>query len=390
MAKLIQKEQLIQREQPNQKESSLEHRHATWLELFFDLIFVVAIAKAAHVLLHVHDGHISIETYVKYCLIMIPLWWAWTGCTLYANRFDCDDVLQRLMSFVQMFFIIVLSANINTDFDSYYRGFLFAYVGIRFTTVLMYLRASSRDSTTRHVSNYLAASFSIGILISLSSLFFDGFIRYFLLYAGIGFDIIMPLLGKNRLKKLPVNSHHLPERFGLLTIILLGESVLSLATSFEALSWTATTVAMATSGFILICGLWWLYFENIEHGIVGKKLAHGHGIIYSHLIIYLALGMIAAMIRFAVIPELSLTDYKLLSAFGLFGFMFSLQFLQFIYYPQKSRGNLIRNAVLFNITFGALLFLAPSISVVIVGAMVLVVAYAMLDHHFSDIEETFL
>ena len=203
-------------------------RRATWLELFFDLIFVVAIAKAAHVLLHVHDGHISTEIYLKYILIMIPIWWAWTGATMFANRFECDDIFQRLLNFLQMFCVIILASHINTDFDTYYRGFLFSYVAIRALTVLMYLRASQINADTKSVSNFLALSFSIGILISLSSLFFDGILRYILLYAGIVFDLIMPLIGKKRLQDTPVHAHHLPERFGLLTIILLGESVVSL------------------------------------------------------------------------------------------------------------------------------------------------------------------
>lgn len=368
------------------QENSEDHgseRRATWLELFFDLIFVIAIAKAAHVLLHVHDGHISAEIYLKYILIMIPIWWAWTGAAMFANRFDCDDIFQRLLNFVQMFCVIILAAHINTDFDTYYKGFLFSYVAIRALTVLMYLRASQINKSTKSVSNFLALSFSIGILISLSSLFFDGILRYALLYAGIVFDLIMPLINKKRLQASPVHAHHLPERFGLLTIILLGESVVSLTGSFDALTWTPISMIMGFCGFTLACGLWWLYFENSERRIIGQHLGHGHGIIYPHLLIYLGLGGIAAMIRFSVIPELNLFDYKLLAAFGILTFMIALQFLHFVYHPKDIRKKLLRNAVLFNGAFILLLIFAPSVPAIMVTTTALIIAYVIIDAYSS-------
>jgi len=355
-------------------------RKATWLELFFDLIFVVAIAKASHILFHVHDNHLSSEMYLKYILVMIPIWWAWTGCTVFTNRFDCDDVLQRLMSFAQMFCLIILAAFINTDFDSYYHGFLFSYAAIRLFTVLMYVRASINNEQTRHVSHFLALCFGGGILISLSSLFFEGTLRYIALYAGILFEMIMPLMAKKRLKTVPVNSHHLPERFGLLTIILLGESILSLSNSFETISWQFSSITMAFCSFVMVCGLWWIYFETIDHSILGKKLGNGQSIIYSHLLIYAGLGGIAAMIRFAVIPELNLIDYKILTAFSIFSFIFALQFLQIVYSTKENRKYLLMNIILFNILFITLLIFSPSITVIMVGITILITIYVSTNY----------
>ncbi|VAV91356.1 Low temperature requirement protein A [hydrothermal vent metagenome] len=358
----------------------IQDRHATWLELFFDLIFVVAIAKAAHVLQYQHNGQISAITYLKYLLILIPVWWAWVGATLYANRFAGDDLVQRLLSFAQMFCVIILAAHINTDFDSYYEGFLFSYLAIRLLTIAMYVRASTKMPKTRHVSNYLALAFGAGALISLSSLLFDGVLRYVILYAGIGFDMLMPLLAKKRLRTVPVHAHHLPERFGLLTIILLGESILSLANSFDILSWSLFSILMAASGFVMACGLWVIYFDKLDKQITGKELGHGHRIIYSHLLIYAGLGGIAAMIRFAVVPELTLLDYKLLSGFGVFGFMFALQFLQFAFTKKSAQKRQLWIAIAFHLTFAALLVLAPSVAVILPGATLLILIYAVLDY----------
>lgn len=352
-------------------------RKATWLELFFDLIFVVAIAKAAHVLQHAHHGHLAFDNYFKYTLIMIPLWWAWVGCTMFANRFDCDDVPQRLMSFAQMFAAVVLASFISADFDPHYKGFLLSYAAVRVLTVFMYLRASAHEKKTRSVSNFLAAAFGAGILISLSSLFFEPPWRYVVLYAGIVFEIFMPLLNKKRLKAVPVHAHHLPERFGLLTIVLLGESVLSLAASFEEIAWSPLSLSMAVCGFMLTCSIWWVYFENLDRSIMGRDLGHAHGIIYPHFFIYLGLGGIAAVVRFAVVPDLALTDYKILSVLSVLVFALALQFLHFIYHPKDCRRILIRNAALFNGVVLVFAFFAPSAAVLMGGITALFILYAL-------------
>ena len=77
-------------------------KKATWLDLLFDLIFVFAIAKATHILAHAHHGHLSINQYVIFVLVIVPIWWTWTGHTLFATRFDTHDTTQRVLTLAQM------------------------------------------------------------------------------------------------------------------------------------------------------------------------------------------------------------------------------------------------------------------------------------------------
>ncbi|MGO1501161.1 MAG: low temperature requirement protein A [Marinobacter sp.] len=88
-----------------------------------------ATAKAVHTLGHAHSGQIEFDTYLKYVLVMIPLWWAWTGHILFANRFDTDGALQRVMTLAQM--VAAASLSLFIDFDPNYHGFLLSYVAIR-------------------------------------------------------------------------------------------------------------------------------------------------------------------------------------------------------------------------------------------------------------------
>lgn len=75
-----------------------ETRRATWLELFYDLVFVVAVSQVAHNL----SQDVSLTGFVGFVALFVPLWWAWIGATLYANRFDTDTVIRRMLMGVQM------------------------------------------------------------------------------------------------------------------------------------------------------------------------------------------------------------------------------------------------------------------------------------------------
>lgn len=306
-------------------------RKATWLELFFDLIFVVAIAKATHVLGHAHEGHIAPSLYLKFVLIIIPVWWAWTGHTLFANRFETGDTLQRILTLIQMVFAISLSVFINPDFDPNYQGFLLSYAAFRAILVLMYLRAARVCPENRKVSIYLAVGFGVGVAISLSSLLFEGNWRYVVLYAGIGFDLLVPLAGRVRLKSLPVEPHHLPERFALLAIIVLGESIVNLSFSLEVATWTFGQLVAGGMGFVMIAALWWVYFDIIEGVVMGKNLGAGHPIIYGHLFVYAGMSILANVIGLGIHPEISLGDHRLLAGLALGCVLAPISFFQYVY-----------------------------------------------------------
>ena len=354
-------------------------RKATWLELFYDLVFVMAIARAVHALGHVHDGHIHAENYLKYVLIMVPLWLAWTGHTLFANRFDTDDTLQRLMTFAQMACAISLAVFIDLDFDQHYRGFLFSYVAFRGLLVLMYWRAVTTAEANADVARYLGNGFTVGMLVSLSSLLFDGDFKYVVLYAGIGVDILVTLLGRDRLKQAPVQGHHMPERFGLLTIILLGESVASLVSELDEVGVSSLALVAVFAGFVWAVSIWWIYFENLEHRIYGHALGAGHATIYLHLLIYIFLGGIANTIRFAIDPALPLVDYKLLAGISTVGFVVALELLHISYHPKGEWGPLLLNAVIVLALVIVGIALSPSSLITLLAMAAVFVAYATLD-----------
>ena len=121
-------------------------RRASWLELFFDLIFVAAVSQVGVPL----GEDYSIHGLIRYSLMFLLIWWAWFGHTMYSTRFDADDVVHRLLTLVQIFAAAAMAANAKqglADPDS--AGFGAAYAVQRVVLVIQYLRAH-REQRTRH------------------------------------------------------------------------------------------------------------------------------------------------------------------------------------------------------------------------------------------------
>lgn len=281
-------------------------KKVTWLELFYDLLFVAAVSKASHVLIHVEHGVIPFEYLAKFVLIFIPIWWAWAGQTLFMNRFGQDIMKHRIYLILQLFFALIMTASLSVDFDQYYISFLVGYAGLRSMTALQYLSVYQKEhGHNQATARYLGTYFWVGIAISCTSLFFDSWLRYTVLYAGIIADILVPIVGRQILKKTPVNTHHLLERFSLFTLILLGESVISILAVLQSSVWTWNSILFAAITFILIIGMWWQYFDNVEKKVDKTKQTAGQAIIYGHLFIFLAMSMLAASIQLLFLEQLN-------------------------------------------------------------------------------------
>lgn len=283
----------------------MHEKKVTWLELFYDLLFVAAISKATHVLLHVEHGTISVEHLSKFVLIFIPIWWAWVGQTVYNNRFGRDLSSHRIFMILQLFFVLIMTASLNVDFDAYYIPFFVGYIGSRVLTAVQYVITQKVEvSNRRDTARFFGTYFWLGIAISAFSLFFDSWIRYAILYAGIAVDILVPLIGRKHLVKTPVHTAHLLERFALFTLILLGESVISMLSVLQSDELTVSSILFAAMAFVLVIGIWWQYFENVEKNVDKAKRTAGQTIMYGHLFIYLSLSMIAASIQLLYLNQL--------------------------------------------------------------------------------------
>ncbi len=286
------------------KESDAEHRQATWLELFYDLVFVVAVANLASRLAHDHDWN-AVWAFVG---LFWPLWWTWAGYTFYADRYDTDDLGQRLLAGAQMIAIALMAASISGDTSNSMTAFAVSFVLARVILLSMYWRSYRHVSETRELVGGYLRGFGLGALFWFVSIWVPDPFRYVLWGIGLVIDLVTPYRHRKVQAKVPLSVSHLPERFGLFTILVLGESIAAVVLGMSHQDWEFDPTFGGVVGVIAATSLWWLYFDNVEGSVVrrkeGQRTAWKPTVwIYSHF--PLAVGLTAAGIglEFAVAQE---------------------------------------------------------------------------------------
>lgn len=296
------------------------HRRVTWLELFFDLIFVAAVAEVGGPLARDY----SLAGLVRYSFLFVLIWWAWTGHTLYCTRFDHDDLVQRGLMLAQCFIAAVMAANANEALDSRSSaGFGAAYGAMRIVLALQYLRAR-RVEETRPLATTYAVGFGAAALVWLGSSFLDAPERYWVWVLALAIDFATPWLSARHSIRFPPDAAHFPERFGLFTIILMGEFVAAVMRGIESQEdWSFAAATTAFSGMTFAFVLRWWYFDIAgganERHIRGKRQARWFEVWhYAHLPLFLGIAVSGVGIHRAISQEqgaaILCTAYGVLSA----------------------------------------------------------------------------
>jgi low temperature requirement protein LtrA len=277
-------------------ESTDDERRTTWLELFFDLVFVVAVAQLSSGLGNV----ITLRDGLILAGLFVPVWWAWVGFTFYADRFDPDDVVHRVLMITGMLAVAALASAIPDVYDGNTTAFVLAYAVVRALLVVLYARAWVHVPAARPLVNVYIAAFTGSILVWLASLAFAAPARYGFWTAALLLDLVTPLLSAERIRLVPIHASHIPERLGLFTIIVFGETVLGVVIGTETVSWTVESGAVAALGFVIVSGLWWLYFDYLDMSIVGRTIAAGQVYLYAHLPLLLGLTALGAGVKLTI------------------------------------------------------------------------------------------
>jgi low temperature requirement protein LtrA len=355
------------------------HRRSTWLELFFDLIFVVAMGDVTHLLSHTHNGHLDPAEFRKFVLVFIPLWWTWASHTLYANRFDSDSRPHRLATLCIMFLVLVISGFISDRYEYGYPAAVICYFLAQLIIAGMYFHSGYQRHHHTEVASRLAASFLIGACISLASTLFVGPGRYVVFNLGIVFDLGALIWLRHSLAKIPVHTDHMLERVGSLSLILLGEAVISLAAGLENNIWTPRSLITAATGFVLVSSIWWVFFDSFNL-LSEQKLTTGHSILYSQLFLFLGLSILAILIRHAILEDMNLTDFRVLGAIGMSLFFLGKQYPYFMERPELRRF-LVTNTLAVAILTGLTLLL-PSIRYILMGLTATMIVYTLLNYRY--------
>jgi low temperature requirement protein LtrA len=283
-----------------------EERHATWLELFFDLVFVVAIAQLADGL--AEDP--SVDGFLTFAGLFVAVWWAWVGYTFYADRFDTDDPPHRVLMLVGMFMVAVLASVIPEAFHGDTAAFALAYAAVRSVVVLLNARAWWHIPAARPLLNIYIPAFTASIVLFVVSAAVPPPYRYWLWVLALVIDLGTPIGSGMRIRVVPIHASHIPERVGLFTIIVFGESILAVVVGTASVSWGLDSAAVAALGFAVAGALWWIYFDYVDTSVVRGSVAAGQTYLYAHLPLLIGLAALGAGIKLAIkaTAETGLTD----------------------------------------------------------------------------------
>jgi low temperature requirement protein LtrA len=277
-------------------------RRVSWLELFFDLIFVAAVAQVGVPLREDYTLH----GLMRYALMFLLIWWAWLGHTMYSTRFDADDIVQRFLTLLQIFAAAAMAANAKSPFASRdSAGFGAAYAVLRAVLVVQYLRAR-RVKETRQLTTLYAVGFGLAAFLWGVAALIPPPMRFWLWIAALLIDLGTPGLAVRHAHKYPPDAEHVPERFGLFTIILLGESVAAVMHGMESQDmWTPSAAISAFTGLGLAFGYWWWYFDVARGATKRDVTTHRKTLLfqvwsYAHLPLYLCVAVVGVGVEHVI------------------------------------------------------------------------------------------
>jgi low temperature requirement protein LtrA len=275
-----------------------EERHATWLELFFDLVFVICIAEVVHTL----EDDRTLGGFLGTAGLFVPIWWAWVGYTVYADRFDTDDLLHRVLVLAGMLAVIAMALSVHDALHGGSARFALTYVAVRTVVLLLNARARRHAAPARPLLNLYLAAFTASAALWLVSVLVPEPYRYLLWAVGTTIELSAPWLGRRQIAQAPIHASHMTERFGLFTLIVIGESVISVAQGAAGVDWEPGTLAVALTGFLVVACLWWIYFEYIS-GLANRSVLQGLCFNYAHLPLLAGLVSVALGIELAVVES---------------------------------------------------------------------------------------
>ena len=276
-------------------------RLATWLELFYDLVFVAAVAMMGTRL--VHDvSWSSIASYLGYFALV---WWLWASHTFYANRYDTDDLIYRLLASAQMVGVALIAVSVSPGEAGSTMVFALGYTAVRLILLVLYARAYRHVIETRELVRGYLIGFGSASALWLVSILVPEPYRFWLWVVAFAVDLATPYVLRRAQAAVPLDVSHLSERFGIFTIIVLGASIVAVTVGLSHVSWQLSTTLVGILGLGAATCLWWINFDHLGGSVVrreGDRRDWRPTVwIYSHLPLAIGLAMFGVSVEIAIV-----------------------------------------------------------------------------------------
>ena len=289
-----------------------EDNRVTFVELFFDLVFVFAVTQLSHGLLE----HLTPQGLLQMMVLLMAVWWGWIDTSWVTNWLDPQRTAVRVMLFLLMLCGLMMSTAIPHAFDE--RGLVFAcaYAAMQVgrTVFMLWALRHHHDVNYRNFQR-IAVWFSVSAAFWIAGGLASGETRMLLWIVGMSIETLSPSLGfyvpglgRSTTADWDVAGGHLAERCGLFVIIALGESILVTGATFAGIEWNAPTVAAFLAAFVGSLAMWWIYFNvGAERGSRRIERSDDPGRLARLAYTYFHIVIVAGIIFCAVSDELILT-----------------------------------------------------------------------------------
>jgi low temperature requirement protein LtrA len=233
-----------------------EGDRVTALELFFDLVFVLAITQCTALM----AGNPTWEGIGQAMLVLAVLWWSWGGYAWLTSVVDPEEGVVRLVVFAAMAALLVVSLCVPEAFGDLGLIFALAYGVVRAAHIGLFIVASRDDPGLRRSTLGLAVGTAVGVGLLVAASFLDGTAQAIVWIVAVALDLAEPFVfGAEGWQLMP---EHFAERHGLIIIVALGESIVAIGVGAEA-GVDAGVIVAAVLGVGLAAAMWWLYFDVV-------------------------------------------------------------------------------------------------------------------------------
>ncbi len=286
------------------------HAQVTSVELFFDLVFVIAVTQISHALVE----HLTWMGALEAALLLVAIWWAWIDTAWVTNWLDPDKPLVRLMLFVLMGIGLVMSSSLPEAFGD--RGLAFA---IAFAVFQLGRSAFMLWAVRGHPSHFrnftrIIIWYAASAALWVAGGFAEGEVRLACWLIAVGLDSISPALGfwvpglgGTDTREWDVDGAHMAERSGLFVLIALGESILVTGVGFTELAWTSDVVFGMTVALLQSIAMWWIFFgQHAEAASAAISTSDDPGRVARQAYTYVPILLVAGIVVSAVGDEMVL------------------------------------------------------------------------------------
>ena len=342
------------------------------LELFFDLVFVLAITQCT-ALMYEQASWAGVGEGV---LVLALLWWAWTGYAWLTSVVDPEEGAVRIAIFAAMGALLLAALAVPEAFGEGALEFALAYCAVRAGHIALFLLASRDDPGLRHSVSGFAAGTALGCALLVAGSFLDPAWQAAVWALALALDMAEPYLASASGWRLA--PEHFAERHGLIMIVALGESIVALGVGAEV-GLTVGVAAAAALGIALVCELWWIYFDivaiaNVRRLVRAEVGQHQNELardVYSYLHFPLVTGIVIT--AFGLHETLAHVEdpLKIVPAFGLLGGV-AIYLLGHVLVRLRGAGSLSRRRLFVALVLFALLPVAQEIASL--GTLAIVVA----------------